>query len=255
DIWRSSTRAGWTCASTGSTARAAWQATKATSSGRSLRRTYGGSTSGTGRSATAPPPPTRPSTDGRRPAPARAAASEWIRTAPARYMGAMLLAVDVGNTNTVIGAYEGKRLVEHFRLETHARRTPDEWGLLCHQALRHYGIDPAGIRAVAVSSVVPPLQHALERMSARYFGCKPLFVGPGVKTGMPILYDNPREVGADRIVNAVAAYERWPGPLIVVDFGTATTFDVVTAKGEYLGGAITPGIHISVEALSRNASK
>ena len=167
----------------------------------------------------------------------------------------MLLAVDVGNTNTVIGAYEGKRLVEHFRLETHARRTPDEWGLLCHQALRHYGIDPAGIRAVAVSSVVPPLQHALERMSARYFGCKPLFVGPGVKTGMPILYDNPREVGADRIVNAVAAYERWPGPLIVVDFGTATTFDVVTAKGEYLGGAITPGIHISVEALSRNASK
>lgn len=167
----------------------------------------------------------------------------------------MLLAVDVGNTNTVIGAYDGRRLVEHFRLQTHPHRTSDEWGLLCHQALVHHGVDPARIEAVAVSSVVPPMQHALERMSGRYFGCKPLFVGPGVKTGMPILYDNPREVGADRIVNAVAAYERWPGALIVVDFGTATTFDVVTARGEYLGGAITPGISISVEALSRNASK
>jgi len=167
----------------------------------------------------------------------------------------MLLAVDVGNTNTVIGAYEGRRLVEHFRLQTQPHRTADEWGLLCHQALGHYGVDPSRIEAVAVSSVVPPMQHALERMSSRYFGCKPLFVGPGVKTGMPILYDNPREVGADRIVNAVAAYERWPGALIVVDFGTATTFDVVTARGEYLGGAITPGVSISVEALSRNASK
>src|SRR5690606_4756091 len=146
----------------------------------------------------------------------------------------MLLAVDVGNTNTVIGAYDGRRLVHHFRLETHARRTSDEWGLLCHLALRHHGVDPARVEAVAVSSVVPPLQHALERMSERYFGCRPLFVGPGVKTGMPILYDDPREVGADRIVNAVAAYERSPGrPLIVVDFGTATTFDVVSARGEY----------------------
>lgn len=168
----------------------------------------------------------------------------------------MLLAVDVGNTNTVIGAYDGTRLVDHFRLETRARRTPDEWGLLCHLALRDRGVEPRAVRAVAVSSVVPPLQHALERMSARYFGCRPLFVGPGVKTGMPILYDDPREVGADRIVNAVAAYERKPGlPLIVVDFGTATTFDVVTARGEYAGGAISPGITISVEALSANASK
>lgn len=167
----------------------------------------------------------------------------------------MLLAVDIGNTNTVLGAYDGRRLVDHFRLETNPHRTSDEWGLLCHQALRHRGVDPAHIDAVAVSSVVPPMQHALERMSARYFGCRPLFVGPGVKTGMPILYDNPREVGADRIVNAVAAYERWPGALIVVDFGTATTFDVVTAKGEYLGGAIAPGVTISVEALSRHASK
>ena len=167
----------------------------------------------------------------------------------------MLLAIDVGNTNTVIGAYDGTRLVDHFRLETHHHRTADEWGLLVHQALRHRGVEPLAIAAVAVSSVVPPLQHALDRMSERYFGVRPLFVGPGIKTGMPILYDNPREVGADRIVNAVAGYERWRGPLIVVDFGTATTLDVVTARGEYLGGAITPGIGISMEALARHASK
>jgi type III pantothenate kinase len=116
-------------------------------------------------------------------------------------------------------------------------------------------VEPKEVRAVAVSSVVPPLQHTLERMSQRYFGVRAMFVGPGVKTGMPILYDDPREVGADRIVNAVAAYDRWPGPLIVVDFGTATTFDVVSAKGEYVGGAIAPGIRISVEALSRHASR
>jgi type III pantothenate kinase len=167
----------------------------------------------------------------------------------------MLLAVDVGNTNTVIGAYDGPRLVDHFRLETHHHRTSDEWGLLCHQALRHRGVEPSAIEAVAVSSVVPPLQHALAWMSERYFGVPPLFVGPGVRTGMPILYDNPREVGADRIVNAVAAFEKYRSALIVVDFGTATTFDVITAKGEYLGGAITPGIGISMEALARNASK
>jgi len=167
----------------------------------------------------------------------------------------MLLAIDVGNTNTVVGAFDGRNLVEQFRLETHPHRTSDEWGLLCLLALRERGVEPERIRSVVVSSVVPPLQHTLERTSTRYFGTRPLFVGPGVKTGMPILYDDPREVGADRIVNAVAAYERWPGPLIVVDFGTAITFDVVTRNGEYLGGAITPGIRISVEALSRNASR
>lgn len=167
----------------------------------------------------------------------------------------MLLVVDVGNTNTVIGAWDGDVLVEQFRLETSLHRTSDEWGLLSGLALRGRGVEPSRIDAVIVSSVVPPLQHTLERMSESYFGTKPLFIGPGVKTGMPILYDDPREVGADRIVNAVAAYERWPGPLIVVDFGTATTFDVVTQRGEYFGGAITPGIVISVEALSRNASR
>lgn len=167
----------------------------------------------------------------------------------------MLLAIDVGNTHTVVGVYEGETLLRHFRLSTARERTADEWGLLCQLALRHRGIDPGAIRAAAVSSVVPPLQHTLERMGEAYFGVRPLFVGPGVKTGMPILYDDPREVGADRIVNAVAAYARWPGSLIVVDFGTATTFDVITARGEYLGGAIVPGVHISVGALSQHASR
>ncbi len=167
----------------------------------------------------------------------------------------MLLVVDVGNTNTVVGAFDGETLVDQFRLETHPHRTSDEWGLLCQLALRERDVDPRRIRAVVVSSVVPPLQHTLESMSERYFRTRPLFIGPGVKTGMPILYDDPREVGADRIVNAVAAYDRWPGPLIVVDFGTAITFDLVTARGEYLGGSIAPGIKIAVEALSRNASR
>lgn len=167
----------------------------------------------------------------------------------------MLLAIDVGNTNTVIGAWEGETLADWFRLETNPHRTADEWGMFCQLALRGRGVEPERIQAVVVSSVVPPLQHTLERMSQRYFGGKPFFIGPGVKTGMPILYDDPREVGADRIVNAVAAYERWQGPLIAVDFGTAITLDVVTEKGEYFGGVIAPGIRISVEALSRNASR
>ena len=167
----------------------------------------------------------------------------------------MLLAIDVGNTNTVLGVYEGKNLRSHWRIETTSRRTFDEYGILVLQLFAHAGLDAKKVDAVAVSSVVPPLQFNLERMSERYFRCKPTFVGPGVKTGMPILYDNPREVGADRVVNAVAAYERHKTSLIVVDFGTATTFDAVTAKGEYAGGAIAPGITISMDALSRNASR
>ncbi|WP_375765396.1 type III pantothenate kinase [Archangium gephyra] len=167
----------------------------------------------------------------------------------------MLLAIDVGNTNTVLGVYEGKRLLDHWRLETSARRTSDEYGILLRQLFQSSGIDPDKVRAVVVSSVVPPLQFNLERMSERYFKTRPMFVGPGVKTGMPILYDNPREVGADRIVNAVAAYDKHHQGLIVVDFGTATTLDAVTPKGEYLGGAICPGINISMEALFQNASK
>ena len=167
----------------------------------------------------------------------------------------MLLAIDVGNTNTVLGVYEGDDAAEHWRIETSQRRTSDEYGILLRQLFAAAGLDPRAVTAVAVSSVVPPLAFALEQMCERYFGVKPLFVGPGVKTGMPILYENPREVGADRIVNAVAAYERRRGGLIVVDFGTATTFDAVTPKGEYLGGAICPGITISMDALFRNASK
>ncbi|MCP3105406.1 type III pantothenate kinase [Myxococcus sp. K15C18031901] len=167
----------------------------------------------------------------------------------------MLLAIDVGNTNTVLGVFEGRRLLDHWRVETSTRRTSDEYGILVRQLFTHSGIDPMKVSAVAVSSVVPPLQFSLEKMSERYFRMRPMFVGPGVKTGMPILYDNPREVGADRIVNAVAAYEKHKGALIVVDFGTATTFDAVSARGEYLGGCISPGINISMEALFQNASK
>jgi type III pantothenate kinase len=167
----------------------------------------------------------------------------------------MLLAIDVGNTNTVLGVYDGKLLRAHWRIETTSRRTFDEYGILALQLFAHANLDPKKVDAVAVSSVVPTLQFNLEKMSERYFGARPLFVGPGVKTGMPILYDNPREVGADRIVNGVAAWERHKCALIVVDFGTATTFDAVTAKGEYAGGAITPGITIAMDALFRSASK
>ncbi len=167
----------------------------------------------------------------------------------------MLLAIDVGNTNTVLGAYEGSRLRHHWRIETSQTRTFDEYGILVRQLFGAAGLDPSKVDAVVVSSVVPPLAFTLEQMAVRYFERKPLFVGPGMKTGMPILYENPREVGADRVVNAVAAYERWRQGLIVVDFGTATTFDAISTKGEYLGGAICPGIGVSMEALFRSASK
>jgi type III pantothenate kinase len=167
----------------------------------------------------------------------------------------VLLAIDVGNTNTVLGVFEGQALRQQWRVETARSRTHDEWGILVRQLFAAAALDPARVRAIAVASVVPPLSFALEQMSSRYFGVAPLFVGPGIKTGMPILYDNPREVGADRVVNAVAAYHRWRCGLVVVDFGTATTYDAVSPKGEYLGGAIAPGISISMEALFRAAAK
>jgi type III pantothenate kinase len=171
------------------------------------------------------------------------------------YARPVLLAIDVGNTNTVIGAFDGAALKNHWRLQTNQNRTADEYGILLRQLFELSKLDPGKVTAVAISNVVPPLAFTLEQMTVRYFGVKPLFVGPGVKTGMPILYENPREVGADRVVNAVAAYERWRCGLIVVDFGTATTFDAVSQKGEYLGGAICPGISISMDALARSASK
>ncbi|HEY6105269.1 MAG TPA: type III pantothenate kinase [Anaeromyxobacteraceae bacterium] len=167
----------------------------------------------------------------------------------------MLLAIDVGNTNTVLGVFEGAALRQQWRVETSHVRTSDEWGILTRQLFAAASLDPARVDAIAVSSVVPPLGQALEQMAQRYFGRKPLFVEPGIKTGMPILYDNPREVGADRVVNAVAAWQRWKCGLVVVDFGTATTFDAVSPKGEYLGGAICPGIAISMEALFRHAAR
>jgi type III pantothenate kinase len=167
----------------------------------------------------------------------------------------VLLAIDVGNTNTVLGVFEGARLLQSWRIETNHSRTGDEHGILVRQLFTLTAIDHKKVHAVAISSVVPPMAFTLRQMSTRYFQVEPLFVGPGIKTGMPILYENPREVGADRVVNAVAAFEKWKSALIVVDFGTATTFDAVTPKGEYLGGAICPGVTISMEALFRAASK
>src|SRR3954469_24966639 len=171
----------------------------------------------------------------------------------------MLLAIDVGNTNTVMGVFDLAQnrtaLRDSFRVQTEKDRTGDEYGLQLKALFDFAGLSMKDVHDVIVSSVVPPMAFPLEQMSKRFFDKKPLFVGPGVKTGMPVLYDNPREVGADRIVNAVAAYEKWPQGLVIVDFGTATTFDAVTPKGEYLGGAIAPGIAISMEALFHHASK
>lgn len=167
----------------------------------------------------------------------------------------LLVLVDVGNTNTVFGVYRGDELVESFRLSTDRERTADEYGSLLLPLFGRAGIDPTHADGVVISSVVPPLHPTLDHLGRRYFGRKPLFIEPGVKTGMPIRYDNPAEVGADRIVNAVAARERFGAPVVVVDFGTATTFDIVNAAGEYAGGIIAPGILISAEALFAHASR
>lgn len=166
-----------------------------------------------------------------------------------------LLVIDVGNTNTVLGVFEGDELLCHWRIATHLERTPDEFSVVLKELFSLKGLSLGEVKGVSISSVVPPVTPVLEEVSRRVFGLKPLVVGPGVKTGMPILYENPAEVGADRIVNAVAAYETYRRELIVVDFGTATTFDCVSARGEYLGGAIAPGITISMEALFQRASK
>jgi type III pantothenate kinase len=165
-----------------------------------------------------------------------------------------LLAIDVGNTNTVIGVYDGDDLVAHWRLQTVQGRTADEYAAMLQQlwALDRLG-GPADHGIVA--TVVPPVAFELDRLFERHLKVPALTVGPGIKTGMPILYENPREVGADRIVNAVAAHDRFHGGCIVVDFGTATTWDVVTPRGEYLGGVIAPGVAISSEALYEHAAK
>jgi len=172
----------------------------------------------------------------------------------------VLLVIDVGNTNTVIGLYDGDNLVHHFRISTTRGRTSDELGDLLLALLERRGVEAGDIEGSILASVVPPLNRALRQACEQYFSSSPLVVGPGLKTGMPILTDQPAEVGADRIVNAVAAHhlkadEHRDHGLIVVDFGTATTFDVVNPKGQYLGGAIAPGIDISMDALFSHAAK
>jgi type III pantothenate kinase len=167
----------------------------------------------------------------------------------------ILFVIDVGNTNIVLGLYRGETLTHHWRLQTEPERTADEYGILTLQLLELAGVGREEVRAGILSSVVPPMTATLQQMTQRYFNFELWIVGPGIKTGMPILYDNPKEVGADRVVNSVAAYERFHDACIVVDFGTATTFDCISARGEYLGGAIAPGIGISADALVRHASK
>jgi type III pantothenate kinase len=168
----------------------------------------------------------------------------------------MLVAIDVGNTHTVIGIYDDEQLVHHWRISTDAERTADEHGVMLHVLLKAAGLaSPLTPEGVVIACVVPPLNPTFEQLARQYFHCQPLVVGPGIKTGMPILYENPKEVGADRIVNAVAAFDRYNSALVVVDFGTATTFDYVTGRGEYVGGAIAPGLGISLNALVEHAAK
>jgi type III pantothenate kinase len=167
----------------------------------------------------------------------------------------MLLTVDVGNTNTVLGVFEGADLRVHWRLTTRREQTADEYGILVRNLFSGSELDPGKIAAVALASVVPPLTPVLVELSREYLGHEPLVVEPGVKTGMPILYEPPGDVGADRILNGVAAFAAFGGPAVVVDFGTATTFDVITKKGEYAGGVICPGIGISADALFQRAAR
>jgi len=184
----------------------------------------------------------------------------------------MLLVIDVGNTNTVLGVFARvaearaeagdesespryERLVANWRVATSRTSTVDEYGVLFRNLFSMACLESKGIHGIVISSVVPPLDPVLRQVCERYFNLRPLYIEPGVKTGMPVHYDNPAEVGADRIVNAVAAFEKYGGPCVVVDFGTATTFDCVSAKGEYLGGVICPGIGISADALFERTAR
>ena len=183
----------------------------------------------------------------------------------------MLLVIDVGNTNTVLGVFAGvdkghageeprngahyQRLVAQWRVATALNHTVDEYGVLLRSLFSMDNLDASRIHGIVISSVVPPLDSTLRQVCERYFKLKPLFIEPGVKTGMPVHYENPAEVGADRIVNGVAAFDKYGGPCVVVDFGTATTFDCVSAKGEYMGGVICPGIGISADALFQRTAR
>jgi type III pantothenate kinase len=170
----------------------------------------------------------------------------------------MLIVIDVGNTNTVLGLFDGKHLLHDWRIRTEIDHTIDEYGVLIYNLYLSTPMkvkEMKSVSAIIISCVVPPMLNILEPLCIKYFNIKPLIVGPGIKTGMPIFYDNPKEVGADRIVNAVAAYEKYHKECIIVDFGTATTCDYISPKGEYMGGCIAPGIVISSEALFEKASK
>lgn len=167
----------------------------------------------------------------------------------------MILVLDVGNTNIVFGIYKNKELIANWRLSTDSIRTADEYGIQVTQLFLQSKLNPTDVEGVIISSVVPNIMYSLEHMIIKYFEINPIVVGPGVKTGINIRYDNPKEVGADRIVNAVAAHEIYKRSVIIIDFGTATTFCAVTARGDYLGGTICPGINISSEALFQKAAK
>jgi type III pantothenate kinase len=183
----------------------------------------------------------------------------------------MLLVIDVGNTNTVLGVFEQAahtpgedltaapsrydRLVANWRVGSHLNRTVDEYGVIFRNLFSMENLEVSAVQGIVISSVVPPLDSVLRQVCERYFNTKPLFIEPGIKTGMQVLYDNPAEVGADRIVNAVAAFEKYGGPCVIVDFGTATTFDCISKKGEYMGGVICPGIGISADALFQRTAR
>lgn len=167
----------------------------------------------------------------------------------------VIFVFDVGNTNMVLGVYDKDELKHHWRIETNRNKTEDEYGIVIKSLFDHVGLELSAIKGIIISSVVPPIMLALERMCERYFHIKPLVVGPGIKTGLDIKYENPREVGADRIVNAVAAIHEYGSPLIIVDFGTATTYCYVNEHKQYMGGAIAPGVNISTEALYQKAAK
>jgi len=167
----------------------------------------------------------------------------------------LLLTIDIGNTNTVLGVHEGAALKAHWRLTTRREQTADEYGILVRSLFASSALNASALGGVAIASVVPPLTSVLVRLSREHLGHEPLVIEPGVRTGMPILYEPPSDVGADRIVNGVAAFAAYGGPVVVVDFGTATTFDVVTKRGEYAGGVICPGVGISADALFQRAAR
>ena len=167
----------------------------------------------------------------------------------------MLLVLDIGNSNIVMGAYDGAKLLRHWRISTDRQKTGDEYGILINELFHYQGLSLSDIQAIIISSVVPPLVVPLRKMCERYFHIRPLIVGPGIRTGIRLNYENPRSIGADRIVNVIGAHEQYGGPLIVIDIGTATTFDIVAENGDFLGGVIAPGLGSSAEALFQQAAQ